>query len=390
MTKISIGLIASLSGSKERIGRGVLRSFEFTLDEQRARLGAEAPEVELIVADDRGQVFDALRAMQDCAEKSCLAVIGPGDSDSFQAIVSDPRFDSIPLIATLATGSDLGLGARGNFFRFTTPNIARAELLVLQAHRMMPKAKLEIFALSGAAETYSQSLKRDVLAVAAEHKLACEVQDFSAGVIDVRLPAKSAAIIICAPSAAAVDLLRHLRRKRVNNQVFGFGSNTNFLASDANGLIVVCDLDRYDANPKVRRRLEQFAAKYPVERDPSLPSMNAAGVVLSALHDLRDELAALPLNAARSRFAAHLASETFDGLFGPLSFTRRGEMAGFEQIVLSRVRKISGGFTFAALRDQEKPIRYRRASVAELFASGIGVVGAVTGLVGVVQWFFNR
>lgn len=390
MTNFVIGLIASLSGSKERIGRGVLRSFEFTLEEQRTRLGAEAPRVELVVADDRGQVFDALRAMQHCADRSCLAVIGPGDSDSFQAIAADARFHGIPLIATLATGSDLGLADRGNFFRFTTPNNARAELLLLQAHRMMPKAKLEVFVLSGAPETYSQSLKRDVLAVAAEHGLTCEVQDFSAGVIDVKLPSKAAAIVICAPSAAAVDLLRHLRRKGANNQAFGFGSNTNFLASDASGLIVVCDLDRYDANPKVRRRLEQFAAKYPVERDPSLPSMNAAGVILSALHELRDELSALPLGEARSRFAAHLASETFDGLFGPLSFTRRGEMAGFEQIVLSRVRKVSGGYTFSALRDREKPIRHRRSSAAELFASGIGIVGAVTGLVGVVQWFFTR
>ena len=45
-------------------------------------------------------------------------------------------------------------------------------------------------------------------------------------------------------------------------------------------------------------------------------------------------------------------------------------MAGFEQIVLSRVRKVSGGYTFSALRDREKPIRHRRSSAAELFASG--------------------
>lgn len=388
MEKIVIGLITTLSGPKERIGRGILTSFEYIFSLHQQNLNSAKVPIELLVEDDRGKVHDAIRAMDRCMAADCALVIGPGDSDSFEALANERRFTQIPIIATFATATDITSDERRNVFRFTTPNDSRAELLLLQIRRLMPDARLEIYTEDGAPETYSQSIKRDVVAIAQRLNFEYREHSFSTGILKVQKPPRKAAIVICAASAAGVALLKTMRSSNIKNQAFGFGSNSNWLVADAENLIVVCDLDRNEANPRVRQYIDGFFEKHPDLNDPSLPTMNAAYILSQVFSSIAPRLGSMSVEEARKGIIESLRQSTFSGLFGPVAFAPQGEMAGFEQVVLSRVRKLSKGYAFTSLRDRERAQSFQKHSLGSIASAIIGFIGALTGLIGVIQYFF--
>lgn len=379
-----IGVIAALTGPKEHIGKGILNCVNFVIKEKFSSNGLQ---VELHVEDDCGQAYDAVNAMRRCISRGCIAVIGPGDSDSMHALLKLKEFSEVPILTTLATGTDLAEVAAGNFFRVTTPNVRRVELLFLEIVRMYPNTSVDVYASSGSPESFSQSLKRDVISVADSLHVEIRVHDFSTGRINCVLPQKKSPVVICAQSAAAVALLKHLRAHRAYAQCFSFGSNTNFLARAAVGTVVVSDLYRGDANPKVKQLLEEFSQSWPEEKDPSLSSMNAAYVLLQAC-------ALLPsgetIDKARKTMLHLLRNNRFQGLFGPLRFDTDGEMLGYENICLSRVRRTWRGYGFSAVQEHEHPVYYHRINVFAVVSTIIAIVGAITGVISVIQTFLKK
>lgn len=379
---LKIGVVTTLSGAKEHIGRGILASVRFGW---RKASGGEVP-FEIVAADDRGGAYDAIAATQHCMDEGCSLIIGPADSDSMHAVLQEDRFRSVPILVTLATSTDLANQNARNFFRLTTPNRTRAELLLLQIAKMYPGATVEVYVSEGSEQSYSQSLKRDVVSVAHELGISIRVHDFSSGRVRCAKPPRAAPILICAASATAVILLAHFRSKGCTNQAFSFGSNTNFLTEVAVGTVVACDLDRNDANPKIKGWLEEFDAHYPDEKDPSLPSMNAGFVAhqLVARHGIPQG----DITRYREELLTLLHSETFDGLLGPMRFSPKGELLGFEQITLSRISRIKRGFGFVAIRAAERPLKSKQWTTLQIASAIISVIGAITGVVGAVQYFF--
>ena len=137
MESFRIGLIASLSGPKQRIGLGILHSVEFIFALSNQPPFQDGPRIELVVEDDRGQVFDAIKAMHKCVDADCVMIIGPNDTDSATALLADERFRGVPMLS-LANGTDIApRNGAPNLFRVTSPNSSRVELLLMKIKQLM-------------------------------------------------------------------------------------------------------------------------------------------------------------------------------------------------------------------------------------------------------------
>ncbi len=379
-----IGVIAALTGPKEHIGKGILNGVNFIIQQKSSSGGLH---IEVIAEDDCGQAYDAVSGMRRQIAAGCVAVIGPGDSDSMHALLKQKEFSEVPILTSLATGTGLAAIGAKNFFRMTTPDARRVELLFLQIKRMYPDTSVDVYASAGSPESFSQSLKRDVISVADSLHVEVRVHDFSMGRIACALPQKKSPVVICAQSAPAIALLKHLRAHHVSAQCFSFGSNTNFLVREAVGTIVVSDLNRQDANPKAKQLLEEFSKAWPEEKDPSLSSMNAAYVLLQAC-------ALLPsgetIGKQRKAMLHLLHGNKFHGLLGPLGFDTEGEMLGYENICLSRVKRTWRGYGFSAVQEHEHPVTYHRVNAIAVASAIIALVSAITGVIGVIQFFLKK
>ncbi|MAK64989.1 MAG: hypothetical protein CMF75_09685 [Maricaulis sp.] len=373
-----LGLIASLSGPKEKIGTGMARSLELGIDLAREQSGGSDAPVEVLEFDDHGNAHDALMAYRACREAGCDAIVGPADSDSMRAILAEAGEPAPVLFSTIATATQLTERPVSGFFRLTTPDAARVAMLVQTILQIYGRKPIRVFAARGNPHCYAQSLKQDVTSHLDTLGLDYSVQDFSTGRLEIDLPAKGEPVLVCAVSADSVKLAEALRKSKCRNQVFGFGSNTNWFHRSTIGSIVVADLDRDGTDERLQASLKQLEDSHLVS-DPSLPTVNAGYIVQTLARQL-DEASAQSL---RTR----LHEAPVSGIFGPLSFTQKGEMAGFEQISPLRVKRRLGRYWFSALRRREKPtfhdIDWVRSATLNATNLILAILGVLVGILGV-------
>jgi branched-chain amino acid transport system substrate-binding protein len=97
--RITIGLIASLTGAYQAIGEDTRDGFTLYLDSTGGRLGGH--EVELVVVDEADGAPDAVAAAVTLANRSdLLAVTGVTNADTVAAILPAVRVRGAPLIAS--------------------------------------------------------------------------------------------------------------------------------------------------------------------------------------------------------------------------------------------------------------------------------------------------
>ena len=387
MAQLRIGVVATLSGPNDKLGRGVLRSAEFSAAAYRRRHPQSPIEPVVVPADDYGSVQGALQAVRQCIEDGCSAIIGPADSDSMYEVLHAFKTPEIPIVSTIATATDLVGADNSNFFRCTTPDVERCEILLNNLLRLHPVNALKIYARAGTPQSYGQAAKRDLLTVCKKLGIEADAHDFSSGKIEVELPAKKEPFVIAAPSSDGVRLLEHFRLRNRLGQAYSFGSSTNWLTPVARGTIVVCDLDRDDPNLRIRDDLDEFFALNSEEQDPSLTTKNAVYVLCSTSELLIQDAVAPLDHVPPGMLVETLRSGSIRGLFGQLSFSDRGEMLGYEQISLLRVVKRNGGMSFAPLQRNEKPVLYDRKRASRVLWGAFVFIGTLASIVGLAATF---
>lgn len=338
--EIKIGVIVNLDGSSEKIGHGVLCSAQHILEKRRQALRAHGLDVKLLWENDHGQATYASRAVEKYLDAGCVAVIGPCDSMSMKEIVDNSRFDPVPKLCTFATATGLARSGGNGFFRFTHNDEQRADYLIAKLAELSPAPETVIvYTLAGAPDSYANGLKEDVTRALEKRLIQFEHRKFSVSqrLVQFATPkARGAAVVICSPSKQAVKLIGGLRNRQHRGSIFAFGSNTNFLVREANGTIVVADLDRHDPNPKASELLKDFSIAFPKVTEPSIST-------ICAMESLVDILLKRPTDqwcdtrVARQTIGGLLRKGKARGPFGPVGFTSEGELLGHATISLLEV-----------------------------------------------------
>jgi ABC-type branched-subunit amino acid transport system substrate-binding protein len=380
LCRVRIGAIVTLSGSNEKIGRGILSSIHHVLAHRKAKLAQHGIEASLVWRDDHGQAVVANRAAEECLHEGCVALIGPCDSISMREVLSNPAMREMPKLCTFATATALSALGDPAFFRFTHNDRQRSVHLVKKIVQVVPQAKkVAICYLRSPVGAYSQSLKADAVAAVESQGLQYDLVEFTVAGPLVRFatPAdRSQPVIVCSPSKQAGKFIKELRNRRHGGGVFAFGSNSNFRQRELAGTIVVTDLDRYDPNLDVQQALGSFAARFPGETEPSIATMSATEALIDVLLEAPAgdwEEAGL----ARERIISRLRRGGVEGLLGPLGFDSRGEMLGKEPIALLEVVKTRHSVDFQVHRGQQLPAAALPGVLARLWLP-IASLAAVT------------
>ncbi len=380
--ELRIGVVATLSGPRDKLGRGVKKSAEFSAESYQDKFPNSFFQPVIIAVDDFGTAQGALHAIEECISQGCHAIIGPADSGAMFEVLR--RYDkvSIPIVSTIATATELSALNSKNFLRCTTPDIERCEILLNQLVRMYGKRTIRIYAATGTPESYSQAAKRDLEKASSKLGLNTKVEDYSTGRISVNFPDKKEPFVIAAVSSDGVTLLKHLRSYNRNGQAFSFGSSTSWLTTISAGTIVVCDLDRDDVNLRIRDDLDKFLEKNSSELDPSLTTKNAVFILASGANTYMADMGASDISAFRQRYLQVLKEEHHRGLFGNVKFSEHGEMLGYEQISLLRVVGKSNGMTFTQLDRKEKPLKYNDKRFRKFFWKAFVFTGTIASIIG--------
>jgi hypothetical protein len=268
-----------------------------------------------------------------------------------------------------------------NFFRFTTPDFVRAEILVRHVRRLYPSQAPFVFTLSGSDKSYGRQLRNDVVEALGKYGMYWTEGEFSHTDMNIDLPTGNEPVILCAPSSAVVAFAKCARQAGVRSQFFVFGSNTNLLHEDLLGSVTVCDLDRDDSNLIAREEIEHFLHDNPDSQDPDLSTMNAITVVCRILEAHADSFASSETPAQRFRLLNELSSSTLEGLFGNISFSDSGEMAGHENISVLSVSRGKCGLLFEPLSRSQKPVLSENRRLKRVALTTLTVVGSVASAV---------
>lgn len=208
----------------------------------------------------------------------------------------------------------------------------------------------------GSEFAYGQQLRNDVINALEKYKMKWTSFDFGTDHATVGIPNQTDPIVACGTSASVACLARKFREEKIRSQFFAFGSNSNLLEDSLVNTIVVCDLDREDANPIARDEIDHFSAKYSETSDPDLSTMNAVSTLCNVLTHNTETIASSELPQQRFQLLNILKSGAHQALLGQISFSESGEMAGYENISVLKVFKKKRGYMFRPVKREEKPL----------------------------------
>jgi len=385
--KIKIGIIASTTGSNSKAGKGMLESAKYMIDRKCGWLEKKGLSIELVSKDDSSDPFSALSKAQELVDEDCIAIIGPTDSLSLSEILKSGVCENIPVFSTIASASFLSKSGADNFFRFTTPDFIRAEILVRYVRRLYPSSIVYVAALEGSEFSYGQQLKKDVINALEKYNIKWTSFDYVGDGSGFKVPANSEPIIACGPSASVVSLARKSRLERVRSQFFVFGSNSNLLDDSLVNTIVVCDLDREDANPIARDEIDHFSAKYSETSDPDLSTMNAISTLCNVLSENSNSIASAELPLKRFQLLNILKSGVHKALLGQISFSESGEMAGYENISVLRVAKQKSKYMFFPVYREERALLQDNGWWKDKIILILTIVGSIASIASLIYIF---
>lgn len=376
-------MICSVTGPNSKVSFGMRDSFDLIHQRRTPELARAGFDVSVEILDDASDPDRAQWQLQAALTRDPLLVIAPTDSASVRRMLGDERAASVPILASVATATSLSqLGAK-HFFRLTTPDRVRAEMLVRYIRTLYPTKTVHVFTLTGAPSSYARQLETDVVHALELLSVPWRKYDFADNGEPAETPRGDDPVLVCAPSAAATHLVTALRSRKLRSQVFTFGSNSNLLQAHMHDTIVVCGLDRDHSNPIVSHALKDFELKFPKNTDPDLCTMHMAQMAYNMLLDHKDLFLGATLPEQRHQFLQLLRTGVHRGLYGQVSFSEDGEMAGQEFLSMLRVDSRRGQTVFAEVRDKQAP---RLAGRKWLTNAAITVIGLAASLVGLVQF----
>ena len=390
--RIKIGIIASLTGRNSKAGKGMLDSASYMIEKKCGKLEKKGISIELVVKDDSSDSSSSVSKAKELVEEDCLAIFGPTDSHTFRKILNSGVCENIPVFSTIASATYLSKLEVENFFRFTTPDFIRAEILVRSVRRLYPNSLVHVGALEGAELSYGQQLKKDVINALEKYNIKWVSFDYDGDGDGGNFKEQSndEPIIACGPSASIVSLALKVREKYKRSQFFAFGSNTNLLHDSLIHTIVVCDLDREDTNPIARDEIDHFSAQYSENSDPDLSTMNAISTLCNVLAENSKTIASSELPSARFNLLNILKTGAHKALIGQVSFTESGEMAGYENILLMRVAKKKGKYMFSPLDREEKALLQDKRWWKDKAKKVLTIVGSIASIMALMWVIYEK
>ena len=349
MKTLRIGLLAPLTGDSETMGIGFVKSAEFAFAQKRADLATAGLELDLRVVDYRSDPIVARKGAADCVKQhEVIALIGPCDSACAHEIIESGVVEGCALMSPLATATEIAKLGAVNFFRLTTADRIRSEILVERICRDHPNQIPVVWSIAGSPNSYSQALRLDVLSEFGRRGIKCQVQEVAIGGLPSDVPAHNQPVVCCCVSSQTLRIVSAMRDRGLRSPIFSFGSNTNLLSPSLLGATVVADLDRHDSDPQVLKLVEQFQQLHGSRSDPSVATMNCIGILCNLLIRHASSLQKGSTTDARKIVVDDLRSETQHGFSRPLKFDMDGEMIGFEHISLLKVREEENGIVFGS------------------------------------------
>jgi hypothetical protein len=388
---LKLGAIAALTGRSAKMGTGVVDSLRFILRRKEGQLFSKGIKLDLIVRDDKGDPLRSLESFVDLEREGVFCVVGPCDSECVHSIISQKgtsEVSEVPIVTPLATTSILTELGAPNFFRMTTPDRIRADMLVRLLRRMHPQRCVFVYAINDSAFSYSRQLRFDVTKSLDDHGLRWQLEELKSANLPSQLPEDGQPVVICGSSEDVVKVTLNLRRIGSQASVFAFGSNSNLLLPELAGTIVIADLDREDTNAQIREEIEHFIDARVSSGDPSLAAMNCMTLLVNLLLQ-GPSFIDMDLGAIRQSVTSILRHGPLRGLFGPVAFTDTGEMIGWEHVSVLRISVIRGEPVFRGLAGgDDSPIEEKRrhslAGATKIFIShsskDTDIVGALVQL----------
>jgi ABC-type branched-subunit amino acid transport system substrate-binding protein len=386
---VKIGIIASTTGQNFKAGKGMLDSARYMIERKYGWLEKKGILVELVVKDDNSDPLTALNRAQELVNEDCIAILGPTDSLSLREILISGICENIPVFSTIASATFLSKLGVDNFFRFTTPDFIRAEILVRYVRRLYPLVPVFIGALEGTEHSYGQQLKKDVINALEKYNMKWTSFDFVNDGSGFKSPVSNEPVIACGPSASIKVLASQMRIEKVRSQFFAFGSNSNLLDESLVNAIVVCDLDREDANPIARDEIDHFSAKYAETSDPDLSTMNAISTLCNVLAENSESITSAELPLKRFQLLNLLKSGVHKALLGQISFSESGEMAGYENISVLKVSKFKSKYMFCPVEREERPLLQENDWWKNKVIQAIGIIGSTCSIISLIVWFVS-
>ena len=388
--KVKVGVIVShLAG--ERHGSGIVASTQYIFQLARQTLRDHKIEVELVEKNDGGDSGQSIDVLEQCIEEGCIAIIGPSSSKSMHTVLRREKFNDIAKIATFATASTLADTQRDDFFRVTMNDRERALRLIDRSQNgVAGRKRVVTFTFDDVPASYSDSLRNDVIAILREKRIPHHDVIFKAEEAPAMVPNKSDAVLFCSPSRPAVGMIGKLRAAGCKAPFYAFGANENFAVKEAVGMTVVVDSFRGSQDPLIDQHLTRFKQKFPDEREPSIPTMVGAKILIGVFQalnpdDLRD------VSQARHLVKRTLREKIHEGITGKLSFDEFGEIVGRESIPLLTVVEKRGAIDFERERKEKNVRIYARKPLVEkskkAFVWGTGGVGLVAALLTILTYF---
>ncbi|MDO6746527.1 ABC transporter substrate-binding protein [Gilvimarinus sp. 1_MG-2023] len=386
--QVKIGIIASKSGANAKAGRGMLDSAQYMIDRKAGWLEKKGIFLELVVKDDSSLASTAVEKAKELVAEDCLVIIGPTDSLAMREILESEVCSNIAVFSTISSATFLSNNGHKNFFRFTTPDSIRAEILVRYVKRIYPGSLVYVAAQEGHELSYGQQLKKDVINSLEKYSVKWTHFDFNNDSEPKGMPSENEPTIACGPSASVKELAKIYRDRGIRSQFFAFGSNTNLLDDVLINTIVVCDLDREDVNPIARDEIDHFQAIFRDTADPDLSTMNAVVTFCNVLYENQDSVLVPELPARRYQLLNTLNSGVHKALLGSISFSDTGEMAGYENISVLKVSKLKGKYYFSQIDREEKPLLQDSKWWKNNMVLAISIIGSIASIGSLVYAFF--
>lgn len=371
MKELKLGVIAALTGRSAKMGIGVVDSLRFVLRRKEGQLFSKGLRLDLVVRNDKGDPLLSLQSFRELTREGVFAVVGPCDSACVRSILSEEHAAEVPMITPLATATVLTELGASRFFRVTTPDGIRADMLVRLLRRMHPQRCVFVIAVNDSPFSYSRQLRFDVVKSLDDHGLRWHLEELNSSSLEFQLPEDEQPVVICGPSEDVARIVVNLRRRGSQAPIFAFGSNSNLLLPELSGTIVVADLDREDTNAQVREEIEHFREARISNGDPSLAAMNCMTLLVDALLQ-GNGFYDMDLNAIRQSVTNVLRHGPLKGLFGPVAFTDKGEMIGWEHVSVLKISTVQGELAFRSLAGADGNIageRRRHTSSTKIFIS---------------------
>ena len=324
---IPIGVSSALTGEGATYGEDIKNVVLFANE----KLGKGR--FKIIVEDDRCNGRDAVTVAKKLVEiDKVRGVIGYGCSGAYLAAAPIFERAKVPAIGTEVSAAKIS-DAGDYLFRTAPSDAAGVRLLfnhLVKQHRTLGVLSAQTDFCQGIADDLGRIAKGSAMRLAVESVLSTDL-DYKPSLLRLRSQRVDGLLLNAQDEAGAYRMLKQAKEVGLAGPYYTFylGASATFLqlaGADAEGVITV-DVPSLDeiATPEGQALFEEFTAKY--------GPMKAWSYGFATTFEAFRALTEAVLRSERPK--DYLYETKFNGVFGPFSFDRRGDIVGLS-LVLKR------------------------------------------------------